>query len=171
MKLIITDVSVLFDLYQLEILPEFFALKAEISIASFVYNEIVVDNQISEFEVYKRAQKLKIITLSEDDQEAVNQFATKRNLKSLPDKTMLLKSVQLKCALLTCDKKLKSEAGEHGIEVHDSIWVIEKLIEENILSSTKAISVLNELKIINDRLPIDEVEKLIKKLKIIEITA
>ena len=165
MKLIITDVSVLFDLYQLELLPEFFALKAEISTTSFVYNEIVVSNQIVEFEVYKRAQKLNVIVLTEEDQEAVSQFATKRNLKSLPDKTMLWKSVQLKCALLTCDKKLKIEAKEHGIEVHGSIWVIEKLVEENILDSTKAISVLNVLKTLNDRLTLDEIDKLIKKLR------
>lgn len=165
MKLIITDVSVLFDLYQLELLPEFFALKAEISTTSFVYNEIVVANQIVEFEVYKRGQKLNVIVLTEEDQEAVSQFVTKRNLKSLPDKTMLWKSVQLKCALLTCDKKLKIEAKEHGIEVHGSIWVIEKLVEENILDSAKAISVLNVLKTLNDRLPIDEIDKLITRLK------
>ena len=82
MKLIITDVSVLFDLYQLEILPEFFALKAEISTTSFVYNEIVIANQVVEFEVYKRSQKLNVIMLTDEEQDAVNQFATKRNLKS-----------------------------------------------------------------------------------------
>lgn len=60
-----------------------------------MYNEIVVTNHIVEFEVYKRAQKLNIIALTEDELERVNQFVTKRNLKSLPDKTMLWKSVQL----------------------------------------------------------------------------
>jgi predicted nucleic acid-binding protein len=165
MKLIITDVSVLFDLYQLGILTEFFALKAEISTTSFVYNEIVVANQVNEFEVYKRSQKLNVIALTEKEQEAVSQFKTKRNLKSMPDKTMLWKSIQLRCALLTCDKKLKLEAKDHGIEVHGSIWVIEKLVEEKILETTKAITFLNTLMTINDRLPQDEIDKLIKKLK------
>lgn len=166
MKLIITDASVLFDLFHLNILPEFFALKAEISTTSYVYNEIVVTNQVVEFEVYKRAQKLNIIALTEDELERVNQFVTKRNLKSLPDKTMLWKSVQLGCALLTCDKKLKIEAKEHGIEVYGSIWVIEKLVEESILNSPKAVSLLNELKGINERLPLDEIDKIIKRLKV-----
>lgn len=165
MKLIITDVSVLFDLYQLGILPEFFALKAEISTTSFVYNEIVVANQVIEFEVYKRSQKLNIILLTEEDQEAVNQFTTKRNLKSLPDKTMLWKSIQLSCALLTCDRKLKLEAKEHGVEVHGSIWVIEKLVEENILDKSIAIVLLEKLKTVNDRLPMEEIDKVIKRLK------
>lgn len=166
MKLIITDVSVLFDLYQLEILPEFFALKAEISTTSFVYNEIVITNQVVEFEVYKRSQKLNVIMLTDEEQEAVNQFATKRNLKSLPDKTMLWKSIQLNCALLTCDRKLKLEAKDHGVEVHGSIWVIEKLVEENILDKSKAIALLEQLKTVNDRLPMEEIDKVIKKLNI-----
>lgn len=165
MRLIITDVSVLFDLFQLEILPEFFALKAEISTTSFVYNEIVIANQVVEFEVYKRSQKLNVIVLTDEEQDAVNEFKTKRNLKSLPDKTMLWKSIQLNCALLTCDRKLKLEAKEHGIEVHGSIWVIEKLVEENILDKFKAIALLEQLKSVNDRLPIDEIDKIIKKLK------
>ncbi|MBN8642874.1 MAG: hypothetical protein J0L86_13765 [Flavobacteriales bacterium] len=165
MKLIITDVSVLFDLYQLEILPEFFALKAEISTTSFVYNEIVIANQVVEFEVYKRSQKLKVIMLTDEEQDAVNQFTTKRNLKSLPDKTMLWKSIQLNCALLTCDRKLKLEAKEHGVEVHGSIWVVEKLVEENILDKHKAVSLLDQLKTVNDRLPIDEIDKVSKRLK------
>jgi len=165
MRLIITDVSVLFDLFQLEILPEFFALKAEISTTSFVYNEIVIANQIVEFEVYKRSQKLNVIVLTDEEQDAVNEFKTNRNLKSLPDKTMLWKSIQLNCALLTCDRKLKLEAKEHGVEVHGSIWVIEKLVEENILDKFKAIALLEQLKSVNDRLPIDEIDKLIKKFK------
>lgn len=166
MKLIITDVSVLFDLYQLEILPEFFALKAEISTTSFVYNEIVIANQVVEFEVYKRSQKLNVIMLTDEEQDAVNQFITKRNLKSLPDKTMLWKSIQLNCALLTCDRKLKLEAKEHGVEVHGSIWVIEKLVEENVLDKYKAIFLLEQLKTFNDRLPMEEIDKVIKKLNI-----
>ena len=165
MKLIITDISVLFDLYRLEILPEFFALKAEISTTSFVYNDIVLVNKVIEFEIYKRSQKLKVIMLTDEEQDAVNQFSTKRNLKSLPDKTMLWKSIQLNCALLTCERKLKLEAKEHGVEVHDSIWVIEKLVEENILDKSKAITLLEQLKTVNDRLPMEEIDKVIKKLK------
>jgi predicted nucleic acid-binding protein len=166
MKLIITDVSVLFDLFHLEILPEFFALKAEISTTSFVYNEIVIANQVVEFEVYKRSQKLNIIILTDEEQNTVNKFETKRNLKSLPDKTMLWKSIQLNSTLLTCDRKLKLEAKEHGLEVHGSIWVIEKLEEENILYKSKAIILLEKLKTVNDRLPMEEIDRVIKKLKI-----
>jgi hypothetical protein len=54
MKLLITDVSVFFDLFHLKVLDDFFALHAEICITQFVYNEIVIDQQIKEIEIYKR---------------------------------------------------------------------------------------------------------------------
>ena len=49
MKVVITDVSVFFDLYQLQVLPEFFALDLEIHTTNFVYNEIVNSEQKHEF--------------------------------------------------------------------------------------------------------------------------
>jgi predicted nucleic acid-binding protein len=79
---------------------------------------------------------------------------------------MLWKSIQLNSTLLTCDRKLKLEAKEHGLEVHGSIWVIEKLEEENILDKSKAIILLEKLKTVNDRLPMEEIDRVIKKLKI-----
>lgn len=86
MKLIITDVSVLFDLFSIKVLPEFFALNAEICTTAFVYNEIVKDAQIVEFELYKRTKKLIVIDLTEEEQDEVVNFKLKRNLKSIPDK-------------------------------------------------------------------------------------
>jgi len=39
------------------------------------------------------------------------------------------------------------------------------IIEQNIMSAKSAVEYLGKLKIINDRLPQEEIEKLIKKLK------
>lgn len=165
MKLIITDVSVLFDLFSIEVLPEFFALNVEICTTAYVYNEIVKDAQIVEFELYKRSKKLVIIDLTEGEHEEVVNFKLKRNLKSIPDKTMLWKAIQLKCPLLTCDKKLKSEANDHGVAVYGSLWVVTKLREDNIISTKKTIELLEFLKIKNNRLPFDEIDRIIKQVK------
>ncbi len=165
MKLIITDVSVLFDLFHLKVLPEFFALNVEICTTIFVYNEIVQQEQIQEFEIFKRTQKLTVLDLLPEEEEQVLNFKLKRNLKSFPDKTMLWKAIQLKCPLLTCDDKLRTEAIDNGIEVHGSIWVVTELARQSIISSLKAIELLEQLKKINSRLPLDEIDKIIKRLK------
>jgi predicted nucleic acid-binding protein len=165
MKLIITDVSVLFDLYQIKVLPEFFALDVEICTTIFVYNEVVKQNQIEEFETFERTKKLNILDLLPEEQDEVIKFKTKRNLKSIPDKTMLWKAIQLRCPLLTCDDKLRKEAIDNGIEVHGSIWVLTELQNKKIIDKKKTIELLEELKTVNTRLPFDEIDKIIKQLK------
>jgi predicted nucleic acid-binding protein len=165
MKLIITDVSVLFDLFHIKVLPEFFALDVEICTTIFVYNEIVQKQQIEEFEMFKRTQKLTVLDLLPEEEEQVLNFKLKRNLKSIPDKTMLWKAIQLKCPLLTCDDKLRKEAIDNGIEVHGSIWVLTELEKKKIIGKQKTIELLGQLKTVNTRLPFDEMDKIIKRLK------
>jgi predicted nucleic acid-binding protein len=165
MKLIITDVSVLFDLYQIKVLSDFFKLDLEICITIFVYNEILKEDQMAEFEVLKANKKLIILDLNEEEEIQVQQLKLGRNLKSFPDKTMIWKAIQLKCPLLTCDNKLRNEAQDHGIEVHGSIWVIIQLVKQNIIGKVQAIALLEQLKSVNVRLPLDEINQLIKQLK------
>lgn len=55
MKVAITDVSVLFDLYNVGVLPEFFGLDIEIYTTDFIYNEILQSNEKVEFELFVRS--------------------------------------------------------------------------------------------------------------------
>jgi predicted nucleic acid-binding protein len=165
MKLIITDTSVFFDIIQIQALPEFFALDLEICTTDFVEREIMQSDQREQIELFKRSKQLTVFTLSPEEIEEVKLFQTNRFFKTLPDKTVLWKAKQLKCPLLTCDGKLRNEATEQGITVYGSIWVVITLVEATIISNQKGIDFLEKLKLINDRLPFDEIEKLIKKLK------
>ena len=45
MKIVVTDVSVFFDLFIIQALPEFFELELEICTTDFVYNEIEQSEQ------------------------------------------------------------------------------------------------------------------------------
>lgn len=75
------------------------------------------------------------------------------------------KAKQLGCPLLTGDAKLRNEATEQGVKVHGSLWVVMQLVKHEIVDKKKGIEYLEKLRIINDRLPVEEIEKLIKKLK------
>lgn len=165
MKVVITDVSVFFDLYHLQVLPEFFALDLEIHTTDFIYNEIVNSEQRSEFEVFERSKKLHIIKITPEDEHEIQIMPLSRANRSFPDKTVLWKAKQLKCTLLTCDNKLRNEAIKHEIEVHGSIWVLRKLVEYKIISPAKGIELLEMMKMVNTRLPINEIDSLIKQLK------
>jgi predicted nucleic acid-binding protein len=93
--------------------------------------------------------------------EVVN-LKTKRNLRRITDKSVLWKALQLDCRLLTGDKNLRYEAEEHGLQVNGTLWVIKTLVESNIIEPTNAVLLLEKLKLVNDSLPKDEIEKLIK---------
>lgn len=165
MKLIITDTNVFFDIISIGALPEFFALDFEICTTDFVVKEILASDQKEQIESFIRAKKLCVYKLTADEVEKVQNFPTKRFFKGITDKTVLWKSHQLKCLLLTGDKKLCNEANDLKIEVHGSIWLINILVEKEIISKAKGRGLLEQLKLINASLPHDEIDKLMNRLK------
>lgn len=165
MKLIITDSSVFFDIIKIHALPEFFALDFEICTTDFVKGEILESEQREQIELFIRSQQLTVFKLSGKEIEEVENFKTKRFFKTLIDRTVLWKAKQLECPLLTGDAKLRSEATEQGITVHGSLWVIQQMVVSRVVTANAGIEFLEKLKMSNDRLPLDEIEKMIKKLK------
>lgn len=165
MKIVITDVNVFFDLFELKILPQFFDLDWEILTTDFVLNEIVYDEQIKEFEEFKRLNKLRVIKVTSDEVALIRQFELKRPNKSFPDKTALWHAKKMQCILLTGDGALRTEAEHQKIEVHGSIWVLLQLLENEIIHVSQTIELLNDLKRLNTRLPKNEIDKIISKLK------
>ena len=153
MKVVITDVSVFFDLYHLKVLPEFFALDLEVHTTDFVYNEIINSEQKSEFAVFVRSKKLHIIKITPIEEDEIRAMELSRSNKSFPDRTVLWKAKQFNCALLTCDSKLRKEAEGLGLEVRGSIWVINQLIDAGIISSMQGIELFKQMKLVNPRLP------------------
>ncbi len=166
MKLIITDSSVFFDIIKIQALPEFFALSFEICTTDFVREEILESEQREQIEIFIRSKKLTVFELTEKEIEEVEKFQTKRFFKTLIDKTVLWKAKQLNCPLLTGDAKLKNEAIDQGLKVHGSLWVILTLVEQKLITSSNGVAYLEKLKVVNDRLPLEEIDKLIKKLKL-----
>jgi PIN domain nuclease of toxin-antitoxin system len=165
MKLAITDVSVLFDLFNVGVLPEFFGLNIEIYTTDFIYNEIKQSDEIKEFELFVRSGKLKIIVVEESEQETIADMNLKYTNRSIADKTAIYKAIQMDCILLTCDDKLKKEALDKRLEVHGSIWVIDQLIENGKLDGRRAIEAFVSLKMANAWLPLDEIDTRISNLK------
>lgn len=164
-KLIITDTNVFFDIMSIEILPDFFRLDFEICTTDFVINEIIRIDQAEQVQTFIRSKKLIVYKFTPQEVEEVINLKTKRNLRRITDKSVLWKALQLKCRLLTGDKNLKNEAEEQGLQVNGSLWVIKTLVENNIVTSITAAELLEKLKTVNESLPKDEIEKMIKQYK------
>ena len=165
MKLIVTDTNVFFDMMSIEVLPDFFGLDFEICTTDFVVNEIIRIDQAEQIQNFIRSKQLTVYKLTSDEIEEVVNLKTKRNLRRITDKSVLWKALQLKCRLVTGDKNLRSEAEEQGLEVNGTLWVIRTLVETKIITPVSAAELLEKLKMVNDSLPKDEIDKLIKKYK------
>jgi hypothetical protein len=61
--------------------------------------------------------------------------------------------------LLTGDKKLKTVAGESGIDVRGIFWAFDEMKAKKVLSPSEYKKKLEKLKEINRRLPLEEFEK------------
>jgi rRNA-processing protein FCF1 len=165
MKIIITDSSVFFDIIKIQALPEFFALDFEICTTDFVINEILESEQKEQIEMFIRSHQLTVFVLSANEIEEIENFKTKRFFKTLIDRTVLWKAKQLKCLLLTGDAKLRNESIDQGISVHGSLWVIQMMVEQKVIKAESGVVLLEKLKSVNDRLPLEEIDSLIKKYK------
>ena len=97
--------------------------------------------------MFIRSKQLTVFVLSETEIEGVENFKTKRFFKTLIDKTVLWKAKQLKCPLLTGDAKLRSEAIEQGITVHGSLWVIQVIVEQKIITAESGVDFWKNLKL------------------------
>lgn len=165
MKVAITDVSVLFDLFNVGVLPEFFGLDIEIYTTDFIYNEILQSAEKIEFEPFVRSGQLKIIVVDDAEQETISTMVLTYANRSIADKTALYKALQMRCILLTCDDKLKREANKRDLEVHGSIWVIDQLVEYDRINKKRAIEVIETLKTTNAWLPVEELNERLNKYR------
>ncbi len=165
MKIVITDTNILFDVIKIGVLPEFFSLDYEICTTVFVIHEILPFAQRELVETFIRAKKLIVYNFTEEEIEAVQSFDTEKSLKRFTDKSVIWKSLQLNCLMLTGDQRMREVAERMNIEVHGSIWIIDELVTKTLISSDKAIVLFEQLLLTNSRLPKDEIEKRINKLK------
>ena len=165
MKLIITDTNIFFDIISIGALPEFFSLDYEVCTTEFVIREIIQSDQKEAIEIFIRAKKVNVFGFTAEEIDEILSFNTNKLFKGITDKSVLWKSHQLNCSLLTGDKKLRKEAEELGIEVHGSIWVIDTLVQRGLIDSKKGVKLLKLLKQLNTSLPFEEIDKLIRYYK------
>jgi predicted nucleic acid-binding protein len=164
MKLIITDTNVFFDVIT-GALPEFFSLDYEICTTAFVIAEIRQAHQKEMIDAFVRAKKLTVYDFSAEEIDDVLNFENIKGLNRFTDKSVIWKSLQIQCPMLTGDKKMRDIAESLGIEVHGSLWVINELITKEMITNEKALTLIEELKKTNDWLPGNEIEKMVTTIK------
>lgn len=160
MKCVI-DLNVIIDLHYGDILEKLFESTFEVETTDLVLSKLT--NPEAD-EVVKRG--LQVTTLEEKVMlETIRLVDANRPRISVDDASTLALALHKDVILLTGEKNLRNIAASMAKEVHGTLWVIEKMVEQSVLEPATAIVALEKMLASSRRLPSDEVEKLIKRLK------
>lgn len=163
MIIVVNDANIIFDVIEINLTEFFFQLDYKFLITDFVYKEIEKAEQIMLLEEYIQNKSLDIYEI--DDINKIYGKNLKNQTLSAEDCSVLIAAEEEKAIILTGDKALRQIAEKDGIEVHGILWVFDRLVDNEIILDDLAIDKLTNLMEINNRLPIDECQKRIKKWK------
>lgn len=151
-KLIVSDTNIFLDLFDTELLKEFFNLQYEIKTSMLVIGEIKKDEQLQAIKPFIDSKKLKIGDISDEEFNScyVLKLVTPGDL-SIADCSVWRMAKNDNAKLLTSDAKLRKAAEKDNVEVHGILFVFDEMILNNIIPITKAIEKLDLLKEKNKR--------------------
>ena len=160
-KRIFCDTNIYIDLCTMRLVGEFFMLPYEIHSTDLVLREIELSNQKETILSVMKMGKLEINqTLPECINDVVNLM--KSNL-SITDAAVWYHAKQQSALLLTGDNRLRKLAEADNVHVAGILFVLDSLVENDIISAGYAAECLELLKETNRRLPQAEVDKRLRE--------
>ena len=167
-KIVVNDTNVFIDLYEVGLLEEFFSLPWEVHTTDFVMLELQKEGQHETVARYKTDKRLVVPVFEAKEMLEIGnlfqQYVNRTNL-SLTDCSVWYYAKVNNYILLTGDRKLRTTSVLDGVEVHGVIYVFDALVEFNMISRQVAVEKLQQLYVINPRLPKEEIEKRINLWK------
>lgn len=143
LKIAVTDACIFIDLYDLNLIAEFFNLEIEAHTTSTVLFELF-DTQQEILKAYQSVNKLTVHNLQETDFTEIYSGAYPNSL-SEADKSVLHIANRLDACVLSSDKTLRNCAKNKGIEYHGMLWIFDRFVEHGILSHPSAATKLKQL--------------------------
>ena len=162
MLLLISDANILIDMEDGNLTPFIFRLPYEIAVP-----DILFELELKERHSHLLKAGLKVKSLSAESVKKTEFLTQQYPRPSIMDHSALALALQEWCPLLTGDKDLRVAAKKEGIEVHGTIWIIEKLLNQKIIQQSQAKGSFDAMRVKGSRLPWGDVEKLLSKWNLI----
>jgi predicted nucleic acid-binding protein len=161
-RIAIQDANILIDLVKTGLFDHCLALQYQFTTTEIILNELY-DDQIALIQPHISSGKFVIIEISADELIEIQLLSLEDTRLSEQDWSAVYYAQQKEALLLSGDKQLRGLAKSKGLTVHGIFWLMDQLVNMNILSKPEACTFLKELTSSNKRLPSDECEKRIKK--------
>ncbi|MCU7836720.1 MAG: DUF3368 domain-containing protein [gamma proteobacterium symbiont of Taylorina sp.] len=160
MDTIISDSNIFIDMIEGELSEEMFQLPYGVTTPYLLYEE-----ELSHEYSYLIDHGLVLSELDGNDMNRVYELSQGIKSVSIYDCMALRDAEKRECLLLTGDQKLKELALTQHIEVKGTIWLIEQLLINNIISVEKAEDAYNKMRETDRRLPWNKFSELINRYK------
>lgn len=158
--LIISDTSVLIDIECGKLTNVMFSLPLQFAVPDILFTEELAErhSHLSELGLISKTMSGELIA-------AAYSLHQKYIRPSVNDMLALTLAKHEGCQLLTSDKALREVALELNVEVHGTIWLVEKMLRSEKITIEVANVAFNQMKNSRSRLPWDEAEKILKAIK------
>ncbi len=161
MRIAVKDTSILIDLAEGDLLGLWFKLQIETHTTDFVLAELRKETQWQHVSVFADAGLIQRHVTQPDGLAEVVDYARAHGV-SLADASGVLLAIRLKACLLTGDRRMRNAAREGGVEVRGVLWIIDQLVEREVIGKHEAADRLERICAAGSRLPRDECEVRIK---------
>lgn len=161
-KIVVNDTNIFIDLFNVDLLEEFFSIPWEVHTTRFVMLELQHEGQQEKVSAYQESGKLHIPNLGSRELTEIallfQRYENQANL-SFTDCSVWYYAKIHNYVLLTGDRKLRTASVFDGVEVHGILHVFDRLVDNGIISYQVAIERIELLYQTNPRLPQGEKEK------------
>lgn len=148
MRVAVTDACIFIDLIELEMITLFFQLDLELHTTVAVINELYPD-QKQILGAYESFGKLHVHNLRENDFLEMKQIAFPRGL-SQEDRSVIYLAKKLGGAIvISSDKLVRDFAGKLNLSYHGIFWIWDQLVSGEIITTAKALDILQKMPKIN----------------------
>ena len=161
MKLLINDANILIDIVKLDIVDAFMSLEFDLHTTDFVLAEL---NDIQQEKIAVGALSI-IKTDSIEDLYSIVSLVNLHKGLSFEDCSVWHYTRKLQGTLITGDGLLRKKALNAGLAVKGIIFIIEQIKIQDKLPIALCIEKLEELKVLNERLPKHDIDKRIHDWK------
>jgi len=144
MRIIVNDANILIDLVELQLLPQFFALKFEFFTTTLILEELL-DEQQAQLETYLTKEILIAEEMSATDLESIKTIEKSKPKLSPQDCSAYHQAASKQGTLVTSDNVLRKFAMATNIDVHGHLWVFDQMVAQNTLTPITASQKLTEL--------------------------
>lgn len=161
----VSDTNIFIDLIEVGLLDGFFSLPWEIHTTDMIIHELKDATQKEKVVKYCTEGILYIKDYDAQEMPVLTEFYVSQRVTakvSIQDCSVWLHAMKNDCTLLTGDARLKTAATKTGVDVHGIIYVIDELVDKQVISKEMAADKLMELKMSNPRLPQLEIDRRVK---------